>query len=555
MSTDLYGVRVLDVDNASRRVRFTIFVVYYDTAAEYHQPLLDEPSFFVRFLDEPYGSGTALADEQRLLDEDWVDSNAWRFIESVTRLATRNEPVTDWAAYADFYYEREGTWENEDKLVQADFDVVFTDVKWMAHFQKGNSWGTTAYPTQADLPGRAAEVLPDLRREVRHIVPFSGEREEATPEDVMFTSDGKLLAVISQAGAVVVYDTATWAETMRGQIATTWAQAEILPNSHVLVVRDGDAGQVAGWNAETGESVSIELPPGLARSPSGLFRGFYGREAGLQLYDEQGTALHVIGPDQHIERAAFHPNDEVVATVGMEPEITFWRISDGAPLRTLSLEAKRVMFLGWSPDGRWLSLSDGDVASVLDGETGIVTRRSKRRGGIPIEMAWSERYVASLWVGEMGYGGYVAIFEIGASETKPETIVMEAPVTTRATKVKKPVANKPAANKPPAKKAAANKPAANKPPAKKAAANKPAAKKAAANKPAAKKSAAKQPAAKQAVVKQAVVNKAAANKAAANKAAANKPAAKKSAAKKAAAKKPAAKKPAAKKPAARKTAR
>jgi len=462
MSTDLYGVRVLDVDQAARRVRFTIFVVYYDTSGEYHQPLLDEPSFFVRLLGEPYGSGAALADEQRLFDEDWVDSNAWRYVESVTRLATRNEPVTDWDAYADFYYERDGTWVNEDKLVQADFDVVFTDAKWLAHFKRGQSWGTTSYPTQADLPGRAADVLPDLRREVRHIVPFGGDREDATPEDVMFTSDGKLLAIISQAGGVVVYDTTTWGETMRGQIETSWAQGELLPGSHVLAVRDGDDGPVAGWNADTGEAVSIELPPGLARSPSGLFRGMFGRDAGLQLYDEHGTALHVIGADQHIERAAFHPNDEVVATVGMEPEITFWKISDGSKLRTFTAEGERVMFVGWSSDGRWLLSSDGNVASVLDAETGVVVRRSKRRGGIPLEMAWSERYVASLWVGEMGYGGYVAIFEIGASETTPATVVVEAPRATR----KQPAKKRPAAKKP-AKKAAAKKPAAKKPAAKK----------------------------------------------------------------------------------------
>jgi hypothetical protein len=102
MSTDLYGVRVLDVAADASRVRFRVFLVYYDTDSRTHPPLPDDPGFF---LQELWGAMrfepiTALhplrmVGLEQLLDEDWLATNAHRYVRRVDRVATRNFPVAD----------------------------------------------------------------------------------------------------------------------------------------------------------------------------------------------------------------------------------------------------------------------------------------------------------------------------------------------------------------------------------------------------------------------------------------------------------------------------
>ncbi len=162
MSTDLYGIRVLEVAPAEKRARLRVFVVYYDVAYKSHQPLPNDLSFFLRILwdkaDTRFGGGGPLGDEvsvDDICDEGYVDRNARRFVERAVGLEARNYPVKDWSGFKDFYYENNGKWVDEEKLVQADYDVFVTDPKYLAHLRKGLSWGTTSYETKA-LPLPAA---------------------------------------------------------------------------------------------------------------------------------------------------------------------------------------------------------------------------------------------------------------------------------------------------------------------------------------------------------------------------------------------------------------
>ena len=61
MSTDLYGVRVLEVEPDASRMRLRVFVVYYDTQYKYHQPIPDNRSFFVRILCDRDALGDDIA--------------------------------------------------------------------------------------------------------------------------------------------------------------------------------------------------------------------------------------------------------------------------------------------------------------------------------------------------------------------------------------------------------------------------------------------------------------------------------------------------------------
>jgi hypothetical protein len=166
MSTDLYGVRVLELAPGERRARLRVFVVYYDadtddagrTTAVHPQPVPDDASFFLRVLwdegDTRFGGGGPIGDAvtvDQICDESWVDAHTARFVERVRQLAVHNDPPPpeSWGRLRSFYYERDGRWADEDLLTRADYDVWVTDPGWLAHLTVGQAWGTTSYDTLA----------------------------------------------------------------------------------------------------------------------------------------------------------------------------------------------------------------------------------------------------------------------------------------------------------------------------------------------------------------------------------------------------------------------
>jgi hypothetical protein len=165
MATDLYGIRVLDVAPDELRVRFRVFVVYYDTESRTHAPLPDDPSFFFSLLREaarrlPIATPHPLrmVDVYEVLDSDWLAAHTHRYVRRIERIATLNHPVAeaDWQRLHDFYYERDGRWEHEDLLAQADYDVEVTDARWLESLSPGHGWATASYPiTAAAALGRA----------------------------------------------------------------------------------------------------------------------------------------------------------------------------------------------------------------------------------------------------------------------------------------------------------------------------------------------------------------------------------------------------------------
>ncbi|MPY54363.1 tetratricopeptide repeat protein [Streptomyces acidicola] len=160
MSTDLFGVRVLDLDHEQRRVRFRVFVVYYEPSWGTGELLPGDSSFFFRVLWEAaedftphrYGPLTDVVTLDEFLNEGWVESNTHRFVAGVERVAVRNHSVSDedFERLAMFYYEREGGWQDEEQLAQGDYDVHVTDARWMESLRVGQSWGTTSYAGDSD---------------------------------------------------------------------------------------------------------------------------------------------------------------------------------------------------------------------------------------------------------------------------------------------------------------------------------------------------------------------------------------------------------------------
>jgi hypothetical protein len=160
MSTDLYRLRVLALDPARRSVTLRVFLVYYDWSG-----VPTDPSFFLRVLwdeaDTRFGRGGPLGDEisvEQLCSEQWIDANTQRFIERVTRQTLHNHPLPPGWTPPTFIY---SNYKEEDKLTQGDYEVIVTDAKWISHLKVGQTWQTTGYETEADMPPERVTVLVD----------------------------------------------------------------------------------------------------------------------------------------------------------------------------------------------------------------------------------------------------------------------------------------------------------------------------------------------------------------------------------------------------------
>lgn len=145
MSTDLYGIRVLE--KTDTQVKLKVFLVYYDW--DY---IPSSNDFFLMVLwdeaDTRFDGGGALGDKvsvDEICDEAYRLKNADKFIKEIKTLESLNYPIEDLSQYATFYYERDGKWQDEDKLAQVDFLITVTDPKWIEHLKVGMSWATTAY--------------------------------------------------------------------------------------------------------------------------------------------------------------------------------------------------------------------------------------------------------------------------------------------------------------------------------------------------------------------------------------------------------------------------
>ncbi|MFI5555360.1 hypothetical protein [Streptomyces sp. NPDC051738] len=347
--SDLYGVRVLEVDLPHRRIRLRSTVVYYDTGA--HAPLTDDASFFLRVFGET-ADGAPLGDvitrDQRL-DEAWVDANTRWFIESVERIATRNYPLTDEEVdellddenRVSFPWEEEPRFDemspesaaelvlSEETNVGADYDVVVTDPRWIEHLTAGDWWRTAAYPTHADrlLPGEAA-AIPDLRDPAAVLKPFSREDQ---PRHLAFSDDGRFLAVNSEEGELVVYDAADWRECFRARAddyISPWLMW--VPGEPVITLRHHEElrPQLA-YDVVRGAPVEApQAPPQSGRldpvSPGGDYLAVSGESPGKleviiqRVSDHQVVTRHAIGRGWY-------------------------------PLQTYEM--------AWSPDGCWLAVN------------------------------------------------------------------------------------------------------------------------------------------------------------------------------------------------------
>lgn len=363
MSTDLYGVHVLEVAPEESRIRFRVYVVYYETDAQTHPELPDDASFFVSELwqaaryEVPLTSLHALrrVTTREICDEGWLGRNTHRFVRRIEQVSTRNHPVPDeaWPKLHDFYYERDNRWKDTHLLVQADFDVHVTDPRYLAGLTPGKGWGTTSYAVPSDQRPETDEEVPYLGSPAVVLDPFPGDDgDAATPSDVAFSDDGHYLAVTNQACELAVFRTEDWTEHLRVPDSPLWGQdVRWIPGTHRIAGRvidgepDGSPGRAfdVDTGAETeGARQPRETPP-LLRTPEG-----------------RRLLAFVTG---RFHRHSFRPGGEYLVAVNDE-DLTMWRVEDGDRIMLHRTGGESFRGFAWSPDGETL------VASVITGPQG-----------------------------------------------------------------------------------------------------------------------------------------------------------------------------------------
>ncbi|WBB64170.1 hypothetical protein O7599_17355 [Streptomyces sp. WMMC500] len=473
--TDLYGVRVLAVDLPRRRIRLRTTVIYYDRGS--HAPLTDDASFFLRVFGERADGaplGDVLTQDQRL-DETWVDAHTRFFVESVERVATRHHPLTDEEVDELLDDEDRGgfPWEeqprfgemtpeaaadlvlSEETNVGADYDVVVTDPRWIEHLTAGDWWRTASYPTHADRPlAGEAGAIPDLRRPAAVLTPFGGDDE---PRHLAFSDDSRFLAVTSEEGELVVYETAGWRERLRARAddyVSPWLMW--VPGEPVVTLRHHeDLRPQVAYDAV--RDTPVEAPPqsGRLRSPTGRYRTEWVSGPAVGLLSPAGetrvVALDGSGDEEDGEPGPVAPDpyeavafsaDESRMFVGRGSRVYVVDPADGRILEVIGNEGIEIRSLRVSPGGDHLAIS-GESAGRLEvlirrvGDHRVVTRHAIGRGWYPLqsyELAWSPdgRWLAagvrSVEVKDdwEAKGGETHLFPVGLS-TQPPYPVRQPP--------------------------------------------------------------------------------------------------------------------------------
>ncbi|MEU5638973.1 WD40 repeat domain-containing protein [Streptomyces milbemycinicus] len=468
MATDLYGIRVLDVAPDELRVRFRVFVVYYDTESRTHAPLPDDdPSFFFSLLWEaanrlPLTSlhPLRMVGVDKVLDGEWVAAHTHRYVRRIERTATRNHPVAeaDWQRLNDFYYERDGRWKDEELLAQADYDVEVTDARWLGSLSPGHGWATASYPATADqvLEADAPTVL-DLRRPAVTLDPFpDGESDEGTPSDLAFSDDGRYLAVTSQACELVVFRTDDWSEQVRVPYSSLWGQdIQWVPGTHRITKRvrwgggdtDDDA-PTRAYDVDSATEVDIPPQPREARSRTGRYRadggfGRYRADGGYGGFTGYGGWVDVLCSSGPSPRRLHLPRGkESVGSISFTGDETRMFVGQGSDVHILDPETGRVLttLAGIKsdavvrPDGAYLVAGGGKgpAGDRIEGDEridlwrvsdGALLMRCRTGGDILPTMVWSpdgSMLAVSVITGYQGYGGEFRIYRAGAPVEPPE---------------------------------------------------------------------------------------------------------------------------------------
>lgn len=427
MSTDLYGVRILEVLPAAKTVKFQLIVTYYEPARRSHMPLLSDITGIFRVVADSSNSGyrkSPIADEltvEQYCSEKWVNENAYKFIVSFTIQEKLNTPLRSYKGISEFYYCRDGRWQDEEKLAQGIYAVTMTDAKYLAHLKKGQVWGTTAYDTHGLCHYRdeASPNIPDLlgAKTFKPDVYKTEGFDRAFVDSFRASIDGSFCyAVFSQSS-----ETAQSIEVLKinwadGGLVERYGAMDMLSvNEHGLRV-----GELTFWFNYRNIVKIWDTPPPAFKHKFFVFNsGLWSAELRAKrfsVFNQKNSKVLQIERNRPLRGAAVSADDKCLALWDDGYEISFWDLEQRIEIFQVDMPCgdaspHRASF---SPDGRYLAMISHDkFLRILDVErrVWVYHYRPVRRGEEPIEFAWGPKHFimqTAVFSGDIEFNVFIA---------------------------------------------------------------------------------------------------------------------------------------------------